>query len=629
MTVGSGAEALDPAVRSAFPFERVRPGQDAFLADAARAIREGKHLLAHAPTGTGKTAVALTAAVEFARREGKLVLFLTSKHSQHWIAVETLRRMRARGLGVVGVDVIAKQGMCLNDRAPSGGLAFREFCEHHVRSRTCGWFSRPADAAAKLAVQKVLHVRELVEAARACGTCPHKAALEAARKAHVLVCDYNYVFSDIRERVLPRIERQLGDIVLVVDEAHNLPDRIRSHLTGDLDAPMLIRAGKEAKPVDPQAGAQLHEVARSVHKALQAVEGERVVGRESLLDAVEKGLRGIGYGDLLQMVIEAGETLAGRGLPTILPDVAEFLRWWRDIKEGVLRLVVGGADGKFSLRLLDPAVLSASVFRDVHASLLMSGTLHPPAMYADLLGIEPARRVLRAYPNPFPKENRRVVVDPSVTTSYDRRTPAMYARIAEELVAVAGAVPGNVAAFFPSYELLKEVLQRVRTLPIGKQLVVESQKWGAAERARALETLRALRLGGGGLLLGVQGGSLSEGVDYAGNLLAAAVIVGLPLSPPNLEVEALKAYYMRKFGAERGYDYAYVYPAVNKVLQAAGRCIRSERDRAAIVVMEARVLQPRYAKCFPQDFPLEPVADVASEVRTFFYGPVASARPCS
>ncbi|HTD80607.1 MAG TPA: DEAD/DEAH box helicase, partial [Thermoplasmata archaeon] len=105
------AAGLDPAIASAFPFPSVRRGQDAFLADAVAAIREGKHLLAHAPTGTGKTAVALTAAVEYARRAGKLVLFLTSKQSQHWIAVDTLRKMRDRGFGVVGVDVVAKQAM--------------------------------------------------------------------------------------------------------------------------------------------------------------------------------------------------------------------------------------------------------------------------------------------------------------------------------------------------------------------------------------------------------------------------------------------------------------------------------------------------------------------------------------
>jgi DNA excision repair protein ERCC-2 len=250
-------------------------------------------------------------------------------------------------------------------------------------------------------------------------------------------------------------------------------------------------------------------------------------------------------------------------------------------------------------------------------------------MYADLLGIETSRRVLRAYPNPFPKENRRILVNAKVTTSYDRRGPSMYARIAHELVAVVAAVPGNVAAFFPSYEILAAVVERVRTVATGKQLVVERQDWGAGERGQVLESLRELRGRGGGLLMGVQGGSLSEGVDYAGNLLSAVVIVGFPFSPPTLEVEALKAYYIRKFGAERGHEYAYVYPAINKILQGAGRCIRSERDRAVVVLLESRLLDPRYARCFPADFPLAPVSDAANEVRTFFYGARASDAPCS
>jgi len=620
---------VDPGVVSAFPFAAMRPGQDVFLRDAVAAIREGRHLLAHAPTGTGKTAVALTAATEFARRMGKLVLFLTAKQSQHWIAVETLRRMRARGVGIVAIDVVAKHAMCLNDRAPPGAHAFRQFCESQVRARTCGWFNRPADAAVKLASQKILHVRELVEAARACGTCPHKAAMEAARRADVVVCDYNYVFSGIREKVLPRIERPLEEIVLVVDEAHNLPDRIRSHLTGDLDAAMLIRGAKEARAVDPEAGGHLQGVARSVHQALIAREDERVVTREEFVDAVEKGLRGSEYDDVLRMATEAGESLAARGLPTILPDIAEFLRRWRDVKEGILRIAVGGAGGRYSIRLLDPSILSRGVFDAVHASILMSGTLHPPAMYADLLGIPEPRRVLRAYPNPFPEENRRVLVDAKVTTSYDRRGPAMFARIATEILLVDAAVPGNVAAFFPSYETLAAALEGLRRTPGRKPLIVEKQRWTTDERSRALEALQRLHTRGGALLLGVLGGSLSEGVDYAGNLLAAVVIIGLPLSPPSLEVEALRSFYMGKFGAERGDEYAYVYPAVSKVLQAAGRCIRSEQDRAVVVLLESRLLQSRYARCFPADFPLIAASDVANEVRNFFYSPRASAAGCS
>jgi len=150
-----------------------------------------------------------------------------------------------------------------------------------------------------------------------------------------------------------------------------------------------------------------------------------------------------------------------------------------------------------------------------------------------------------------------------------------------------------------------------------KKILVEQPGWTKSQRDGALEVLRLARSEGGALLLGVQGGSLSEGVDYHDNLLAAVIVVGLPLGPPNVEVEALKDYYSRKFGYAKGYDYAYVFPAMNKVLQAAGRPIRSETDRAAIVLLEGRLLEPRYARCLPPDFGPTRSESPAAEVGRF------------
>jgi len=179
----------------------------------------------------------------------------------------------------------------------------------------------------------------------------------------------------------------------------------------------------------------------------------------------------------------------------------------------------------------------------------------------------------------------------------------MHDAIAREIGGIAAAVPGNLAAFFPSYELLGEAHRRLRAAHVPKQILVERPQWSKTQRDGALEALRLARAdGGGALLLGVQGGSLSEGVDYHDNLLAAVIVVGLPLSPPSVEGEALRDYYARKFGFAKGHDYAVVYPAVNRLLQAAGRAIRSERDRAAIVLLEGRILEPRYARCLPPDF---------------------------
>jgi len=280
-----------------------------------------------------------------------------------------------------------------------------------------------------------------------------------------------------------------------------------------------------------------------------------------------------------------------------------------------------GPDGKFAFRLLDPSVLSRSVFDRIHASILMSGTLFPAEMYADLLGIAARRQVLRTYASPFPRENRLLLVSPNVTTLFVKRGKEMHDAIAREIGGIAAAVPGNVAAFFPSYELLGEAHRRLRAARVPKQVLVERPDWSKTQRDGALEALRLARTEGGALLLGVQGGSLSEGVDYHDNLLAAVIVVGLPLSPPSVEGEALRDYYARKFGFAKGHDYAVVYPAVNRLLQAAGRAIRSERDRAAIVLLEGRILEPRYARCLPPDFAPARSEGAASEASRFLQPP--------
>ena len=610
------------AVRIPWPFDRVREGQTDFLADARKAIEGGRHLLAHAPTGIGKTAVALVASLEFAVRANKLVLFLTSRQSQHRIAIETVRRIEARGPRIATVDLIAKQSMCLQESAPAYGRAFHEFCDHKVKSRTCAFFTRDNSAVVAAVLQRTLHVQELVRASGACAVCPHKVAMDAASRANLVVCDYNFLFSEILERFLPRLGRSLDDLVLIVDEAHNLPDRIRAHLGGDLSVHDLLKAAKEARSIDGEVAHRLVGVAKAMEAFLLVVRSERVARKDEFVDLVEEGLangRGgsLGYTDFVEMVAFAGEDAVRRGVPSTLPVVVEFLTRWRDQDIGILRLVVPGTEGKFAFRLMDPSVLSKRVFARVHASLLMSGTLYPAEMYADLLGIDPARRVIRTYGSPFPKTNRLLLVHPELTTLYAKRSSEMHDRIAEQIGAIATAVRGNVALFFPSYELLEQAHSRFLALRVRKRVLVERPEWTKAQRDGSIEALRVSRGDGGAVLFAVQGGSLSEGVDYEGNVLTAVVVVGLPLSPPNVEVEALKDYYCRKFGFAKGYDYAYVFPAVNKVLQAAGRPIRSERDRAAIILLEGRLLEPRYARCLPPDFDPRPCKAPAPEVRDF------------
>lgn len=430
------------------------------------------------------------------------------------------------------------------------------------------------------------------------------------------------MFSSLQERIFARIGRGLGDAVLLVDEAHNLPDRIRRQQCGDLTLLGAMRAAKEALDVDARLAAELQAVAGAMQNALRPMRRETRVTRDFLPEILEAASSGgplLRCADLAADCGGAGEAIVRFGRPTILLEVASFFRMWEERDEAVLRLAEGGAEKRVSYRLLDASILSRPVFRAVRASVLMSGTLHPTAMYADLLGLEPSRRLLRAYASPFPPANRLLLVTPRVTTAYGRRDERMYAAIGEEITRLAAAVPGNVAAFFPSYDLMERVLARVRWSSMPREVLVERQAWGKSERDGAMRWLKDHQARGG-LLVGVLGGGLSEGVDYRDNVLRAVCVVGLPLSPPTLEVEALKAYYAQKFGGEKGYEYAVVYPALNKVLQAAGRPIRGESDRAVIVLMDRRYLESRYAQGMPPDFRYRATDDLAREAMAFHAG---------
>jgi DNA excision repair protein ERCC-2 len=233
----------------------------------------------------------------------------------------------------------------------------------------------------------------------------------------------------------------------------------------------------------------------------------------------------------------------------------------------------------------------------------MSGTLCPAEMYADVLGATPDRLkgkelLLREYRSPFPEENRRIVVTPELTTKYTERGEAMYRKLAVKISEVARAVEGGMAVFFPSYELLN-VIAAYLPPDVRGRAMVERREMGKEEKNQLYQRLRQSAQG---ILLAVQGGSLSEGMDYEANILKAIIVVGLPLSPPTLEVKTIEEYYTQRYGAKKGRLYGYLYPAITKVLQAAGRGIRSEQDRCIIVLMDYRFAQTPYKTCLPSDF---------------------------
>ncbi|MDG6225150.1 MAG: helicase C-terminal domain-containing protein [Candidatus Thermoplasmatota archaeon] len=621
-----------------FPFDGVRKGQLDFMKDVDDTIRREGFLLAKVPTGIGKTAAALSPAAARSLKDGSLTMFLTSKQSQHAIAVETVRRMAQRwGLRIRAVDVMSKQSMCPRDIASLPRFTFNHMCKQQQKDGTCPFYKPTPEQLVKEITIGHLPATELSSLAASRRICPHRAALESAREADVMICDFNYVFSDLRDPILKGIGRDLKDLILIVDEGHNLPDRIRSNLSSELNLGTLEDV-EGAMSSNRRLRHYVSEIARVISSAVGAALDDKMeaeIDRRELLSNIRGAARtGLDEGVEIEDILDAVEKHAvdrglkdGDGDPLLW--FVEFLRGLLEIKESHLlfasRPEKGNGTPRLIYRNLDPSEISGPVLKACRSAVIMSGTLSPPSMFGDILGMARDRRMEREYVSPFPATNKLTLLDDTVTTSYNSRGESMFSRIAARIVEAANATPGNSAAFFPSYSLMEEIGKRLDG--VHKAVLTEDRSRSGSRKVGVMEDLESGRRRGGSLLLGVMGGSLSEGLDYRDNLLSTVAIVGLPLAPPTLDVMALREYSRKKWGRTRGDEYSYDYPAVNRMLQAAGRSIRSESDRSVILLLERRYLEPRYIRFLPEEMiPKVVKGDIARHVRDF-YSPDADRSP--
>jgi DNA excision repair protein ERCC-2 len=429
------------------------------------------------------------------------------------------------------------------------------------------------------------------------GVCPHRVAMRAAPRARLIIGDYNQMFCR-GPNILQRLGLRESNAIVVIDEAHNLPGRVMGANSGSLTAGAVERA--RAVPALKHFIEDL-DIISEVFRELCSRDPERITGAD--LDRPLKESCGVDAGGLAEEIetVTQGAELGG---------LVDFLHAWSAADDVTVRYLEG-EPRRLKVSLIDPRPVTAPVLARVRCALIMSGTLHPPEMFADLLGARNA--VCRAYPSPFPPENRIVLASCKVSTRYRSRGLAMYSSIAEEIARSAAQVPGNVAAFFPSYDLLGQVEGYLAAIVGDRRILAERREHGKNEKDALVHQLHE----GRNLLLGTMGGSLSEGVDFRDNLLGAVIVVGLPLAPPSPEMEGMLRRMESAYGRKKADLYVQVYPAVSKVLQAAGRAIRSETDRAAIVLLDDRYSMPQVRRAFPRDFDIR-VEDAPAKVEEFF-----------
>jgi len=616
------AERRQAGAELPFPHPELRPGQDAIVAAVERALEEGEHLLLEAPTGLGKTAAALWPAVRHALERDRRLFVLTAKNLQQEMATRVLKQL-ATGSGLHALRLRAKSRMCANGEV----ICHEDFCV----------FAR--DYYAKLAgtrvVPRLLGETEVLEpdlvfsAAAQAEICPFEVSLDLAGRSQVVVCDYNYAFDPFVALADFGPETDLSDTILVIDEIHNLVDRGRGYLSPELSAQLARKAARAAEAGGAPVHRRLAEVAeavamlieREVDGALDDPTGADGAAETLLPEDTLWRLRPDFDAAFVDYLEHQRETKSFRAEDEFVDLYFRLLRFLDGLSfrgAAFSHLVERrGGDRLFRVLCKDPSSFLARVLSRVHACVGLSATLSPPEFYRDLLGFEPARTTALAVPSPFPAENRCLVVDRSVSTLY-RERPANTRPIGERIAAFADAVPGNCLVLFPSFAFLTEVSAHVA--PRGKRVFVQQRTDTERDREALLEVLRGAMLGDV-LLLAVAGGVFAEGVDYPGDVLRAVAVVGPCLPVPTLDQKLLQDYFDERF--ERGFEYAFVVPGMTRVVQAAGRLIRSADDSGVIALFDRRFLDRPYREHLPADWlpdegPEALSGDPATAARDFF-----------
>lgn len=607
-----------------FPYEVVRSEQQNLISEVAQVIHNKSILLAHAPTGLGKTVSTLSPALSFALENKKKVFFLTPKNSQHQIVLETINLMNEKfNLDIKAVDLIGKRNLCLDPFVSNVNTGFYDACSKRKKEGKCKHYINTKGKTQKqkisakrkkssVVVKFNLSATKMKELCEVNELCPYEIILEQIHDADIVICDYSHVFDEmIRNNIFEQAKINLSDVILVVDEAHNLADRIRDMYSMNLDINEIELANKEARSV---GDSEIEFILKDIGKEIISL-GNSLFLSNSSIKLQKKQL------ELLKKIgNEHLEKIQNAGIKFMskmkkekcnLMGIVEFFEIFLHDYQNILYLIERKNSITLTMYPVDIIPFSSKVLNAAHSAVLMSGTLLPLEMYKDVLGIEKA--VTKEFASPFPKENRLNLLVTKTTTKYTQRNNEQYDEIAQIINSSIAQIPGNVIVFFPSFEILSLIEPKIR---VARKIYTQEREQKFAEKETMLHNFRASGNGFGAILLAVSGGTIAEGIDFPGDHLLGAIVVGVPFARVSPITKELIAFYDEKF--KKGWDYAYNAPAISKAVQAAGRVIRTETDKGVCMFLDTRFSEPKYRNFFPKGFEFIKTNEPQIQIKEFF-----------
>ena len=582
----SWADIRNASVKAlAFPFEKYRSGQRQLAVAVYRTVRDGGRLFCQAPTGIGKTISTLFPSIKaIGEGETEKIFYLTAKTITRQVAESACSLMRAKGLRLRSVTLTAKDKICFQEATA---------CNPEACPFAAGHYDRVNDAVWELLTAEDVYTRERIEtAARKHRVCPHELSLDMTLWSDCIIGDYNYLF-DPQVYLRRFFSGDAGPYTFLIDEAHNLVDSARDMYSASLHKSMFLSLHRSLPKND-----KLRRPLSRINSAMVAMRKEcgeeRTVCRQDAYEEFQRQLERF-TAECEEWFRQHPESPQGENVLDAYFNVLSFLRIAELYDERYTTMLsMAGNEVHIRYFCLDPSRLLRQAMLRGKTAVLFSATLTPLSYFSEVLGGEAGDGLLML-PSPFPRENLCLLIADRISTRYRDREGSLE-RVAEQIARTAQSRPGHYIVYFPSYSYMEMICERFSEAYPALPVLIQRSGMEEAEREAFL---RRFEEEDRETLIGfcVLGGIYAEGIDLKGDRLIGTVIVGVGLPQIGPEQDVIRAYYDRRGG--KGFAFAYQYPGMNKVLQAAGRVIRDETDRGVVVLIDERFTSTSYRPLFP------------------------------
>ncbi len=579
-----------------FPYDEFRAGQRQMAVSVYRSMQANQQLVLQAPTGIGKTMASLFPAVKALRELSyDKVFYLSAKTSGQQMAQTAVQDMKQQGLLLRDVSLTAKEKICFNPGTPCDP----DYCEY-----ARGYYDKLPAVVTEVVKDKTSLTRDRIETlAREASICPFELSLDLSELADLVICDYNYVFDPgvYLRRYFDEKPMAYG---LLMDESHNLVDRGRDMFSATFEKDDVLALKNQVKAAgfqDQVLIKALDGINREILAIIKPLKPQLKQSASAAVDQFPESLF-----QKLRRFNEVAESCLEEAIPReyqaallqLYFDALRFIKVMESAESGYAHIISQEGRGtRLKLFCLNPGPGLALGFERMKSSICFSATLSPQPYFNTLMGVNEAANWYQI-PSPFDPDKFGVFVTSFISTTYQQRNNSLY-DLVDLIATVIKAKAGNYLVFFPSHAYLGMVQQKFVERHPEVSLLVQQPIMADEERSSFLDGFKAEEQ-----VLGfaVMGGIFAEGIDLKGSRLIGAIVVGVGLPQVGVERNLIRQYFDQPAFEGAGFEYAYQYPGMNKVLQTAGRVIRSETDKGIVCLVDHRFNESRYQRLFPENW---------------------------